>query len=296
MEPTLAPYAAHSSQTRGRRHRRTARRAALRIPARPRPHHPFHRLPPAGIQDPGVRQPRRRPVPHPADPQPRGGADRPHHRAHAGPERGPGRSHRAGARPRPHALRPRRAGCAERLHDASTAASSTTCSRCAWSTCWSSATPNSTASTSPSKRARASSSTARSSNAEKLGDVGERFLDRQQPSLEAQITNLADEIAYNNHDVDDGLRSGLITLEQLDEVRHLRAPPGRRCAASIRTLNGRRVIHETVRRMINTLIVDLVEHHAQQHRRTAAVTASTTCAPRRRWPPSARRCWTSTAN
>ncbi|HEY0663453.1 MAG TPA: deoxyguanosinetriphosphate triphosphohydrolase, partial [Thiobacillaceae bacterium] len=62
-------------------------------------------------------------------------------------------------------------------------------------------------------------------NAEKLGDVGERFINRQQPSLEAQVANLADEIAYNNHDVDDGLRSGLITLEQLSEVqlfaRHL---------------------------------------------------------------------------
>src|SRR5574340_1115235 len=62
-------------------------------------------------------------------------------------------------------------------------------------------------------------------NAEKLGAVGERFLIRQQPSLEAQVANLADEIAYNNHDVDDGLRSGLISLEQLAEVqlfaRHL---------------------------------------------------------------------------
>ncbi len=47
-------------------------------------------------------------------------------------------------------------------------------------------------------------------NAEKLGTIGERFLNKQQPSLEAQIANLADEIAYNNHDVDDGLRSGLI--------------------------------------------------------------------------------------
>ena len=55
-------------------------------------------------------------------------------------------------------------------------------------------------------------------NARRLGDVGERFLDRTQPSLEAQICNLADEIAYNNHDVDDGLRAGLITLAQLAEV------------------------------------------------------------------------------
>lgn len=91
-----------------------------------------------------------------------------------------------------------------------------------------------------------------------LGDVGERFLSQRQPSLEAQICNLADEIAYNNHDVDDGLRSGLITLEQLREVglfaSHVAAVeeeyPG---------LRDRRLIHETVRRMINTLVCDLIE-------------------------------------
>ena len=95
-------------------------------------------------------------------------------------------------------------------------------------------------------------------NAGKLGDVGRRFLEGKQPSLEAQITNLADEIAYNNHDVDDGLRSGLIDLEQLEGVaifaRHLE---------EVRTrypgLNDRRLIHETIRRMINTLVVDMVE-------------------------------------
>jgi dGTPase len=94
-------------------------------------------------------------------------------------------------------------------------------------------------------------------NAEKLGDVGLRFLEGKQPSLEAQITNLADEIAYNNHDVDDGLRSGLITLEQLSEIaifrRHLDEVQQRYPA-----LNDRRLIHETIRRMINTLVVDLV--------------------------------------
>jgi dGTPase len=94
-------------------------------------------------------------------------------------------------------------------------------------------------------------------NAEKLGDVGERFLNRQQPSLEAQIANLADEIAYNNHDVDDGLRSGLISLEQLSEVqifaRHLAE-----VRAKYPALQGRRVVTETVRRIINTLILDLV--------------------------------------
>ena len=94
-------------------------------------------------------------------------------------------------------------------------------------------------------------------NAETLGDVGERFLKKQQPSLEAQVANLADEIAYNNHDVDDGLRSGLVELSQLSEVgifaRHLEE-----VQACYPNLTGRRVIHETVRRVINTLILDLV--------------------------------------
>jgi dGTPase len=94
-------------------------------------------------------------------------------------------------------------------------------------------------------------------NAAQLGELGARFLNNRRPSLEAQIANLADEIAYNNHDVDDGLRSGLITLEQLatvplvsthlDEVRQ--AHPG---------LPERRMVHETVRRMINTLVSDLI--------------------------------------
>jgi len=93
--------------------------------------------------------------------------------------------------------------------------------------------------------------------AQTLGDVGQRFLDKKQPSLEAQLANLADEIAYNNHDIDDGLRSGLLTTAQLDEVdfyaRHRteveRAYPG---------ITGRRAIYETIRRMINALIVDLI--------------------------------------
>jgi dGTPase len=90
-----------------------------------------------------------------------------------------------------------------------------------------------------------------------LGDVGERFLTKRQPSLEAQVANLADEIAYNNHDVDDGLRSGLITVAQLGEVdlfaRHAdevrRAFPG---------IAERRLVHETVRRMIDELVGDLL--------------------------------------
>lgn len=95
-------------------------------------------------------------------------------------------------------------------------------------------------------------------NARKLGEVGERFINGQQPSLEAQLTNLADEIAYNNHDVDDGLRAGLITIDQLREIR-LFNDEYEKVVARHPGLTGRRVIHETVRRMINRLVVDLIE-------------------------------------
>jgi dGTPase len=94
-------------------------------------------------------------------------------------------------------------------------------------------------------------------NARRLGDVAERFLLRRQASIEAQIANLADEIAYNNHDVDDGLRSGLIVASQIDEV-----PIVARHAHEVRRqfsgISERRAVHETVRRMINTLVVDML--------------------------------------
>ena len=99
-------------------------------------------------------------------------------------------------------------------------------------------------------------------NAKLLGDVGERFIHKQQPSLEAQLTNLADEIAYNNHDVDDGLRSGLITIEQLEQVT-LFAGNLNQVRALYPNLNDRRLIHETVRLMINVLVVDLCEQSSR---------------------------------
>ncbi len=91
-----------------------------------------------------------------------------------------------------------------------------------------------------------------------LGDLGVRFLNKTQPGLEAQLANLADEIAYNSHDVDDGLRSGLVTLEQLAEVELFRAQY-QRVKTSYPNLPARRAIHESVRRMINAQIVDLVD-------------------------------------
>lgn len=98
-------------------------------------------------------------------------------------------------------------------------------------------------------------------NAGRLGAVGERFLRGEQPALEAQLANLADAIAYNNHDVDDGLRSGLISLEQLGEVP-LFARQRDAVLARWPGLGGRKLIHETVRRMIHLMVVDLLEQTA----------------------------------
>ena len=107
-------------------------------------------------------------------------------------------------------------------------------------------------------------------NAAALGDVGERFLQNQRPSLEAQIANVADEIAYNNHDVDDGLRSGLITLDQLSEVP-LVAVHLRQIRSQYPELPERRVVHETIRHMINTLVGDVIrasENNIRKHQIT----------------------------
>lgn len=104
-------------------------------------------------------------------------------------------------------------------------------------------------------------------NARTLGDIGQRFIDKKQPTLEAQLANLADEIAYNNHDIDDGLRSGLLTVAQLDEVE-LFARHRREVEQVFAGISGRRAINETVRRMINALILDLIE--ASQERIDAA--------------------------
>ena len=98
-------------------------------------------------------------------------------------------------------------------------------------------------------------------NAKQLGAVGQRFLDKTSPSLEAQLTNYADEIAYNNHDIDDGLRSGLITIAQLAKVELFANNLGI-VQAKYPKLEQKRLIHETIRRMINTLVVDLCTHSA----------------------------------
>jgi len=95
------------------------------------------------------------------------------------------------------------------------------------------------------------------SKAADLGELGRRFLEGKQPGLEAQVANRADEIAYNNHDVDDGLRAGLITVEQLTTSR-LFDMQRRSVESKWPGLAEKPMNHETIRRMINFLVSDLV--------------------------------------
>ena len=94
-------------------------------------------------------------------------------------------------------------------------------------------------------------------NAAELGDVGERFLNKTHPNIEAQMVNLADAIAYNSHDVDDGLRAGLITIEQLSEVTLFKSLY-EEVIRDYPKLVDKRVIYEIVRRMIDIQIKDLI--------------------------------------
>ena len=93
------------------------------------------------------------------------------------------------------------------------------------------------------------------------GGVGQRFLARTQPSLEAQLCNLADEIAYNAHDIDDGVRSGLITLAQLQDVAlfdDYRRQTLDEFAHLQDISQGRRLLYETIRRMLSAQVYDVI--------------------------------------
>ncbi len=94
-------------------------------------------------------------------------------------------------------------------------------------------------------------------NARLLGDVGERFLNRTQPGLEAQLANIADAIAYNNHDVDDGVRAGLILVEDLRDVRVF-ARFHAAVVAQYPNASPRRQLYETIRRMVDYLVSDAI--------------------------------------
>ena len=92
-------------------------------------------------------------------------------------------------------------------------------------------------------------------NAAKLGKVGERFIQKTQPSLEAQLVNFADEIAYNHHDIDDGYRSGLVTFDQLKDL-----PFFNEISVEVKSespsINEKQMIKSTIRRMMNIFIMD----------------------------------------
>ncbi len=102
-------------------------------------------------------------------------------------------------------------------------------------------------------------------NARQLGDVGARFVDGTSPSIEAQICNLADEIAYCNHDIDDGLRSGLITLEQISRVP-IFADRLRRVRVDQPALNDSLLVAQAIRDLIGDMVADLVTYTGQQLR------------------------------
>lgn len=95
-------------------------------------------------------------------------------------------------------------------------------------------------------------------NARKLGEVAQRFIDKTQPSLEAQLVDLSDETAYSNHDVDDGLRYGLIAFGDLLDIKLFRDQYDR-VAGKYKDINERQMIHEIIRRMINVMVVDLID-------------------------------------
>jgi dGTPase len=90
------------------------------------------------------------------------------------------------------------------------------------------------------------------------GGVARRFLDRSQPSLEAQLCNLSDEIAYNAHDIDDGVRSGLITTEQLAHVE-LFEEHSAAAVSEFPQLQGRRLLYEAIRRMLSAQVYDVID-------------------------------------
>ncbi len=97
------------------------------------------------------------------------------------------------------------------------------------------------------------------SKARQLGMVGERFLLDKRPSMEAQLANIADELAYNYHDIDDGLRANLLTLEHLCEVKVIDEQL-KLILNKYPTLSGRRLHKELVRHLINMTIYDLIEN------------------------------------
>ena len=242
-------------------------RPAQRLPARPRPDRPLDPVPPARVQDAGVRQLRGRPFPHPADPLAGGGADRPRHGAGAArstrtwPRRSPSRTTSATAR----SATPARRRSTRRWPGS--AASTTTCRPSASSPGWSAATPrfdglNLTVETLEGLVKHHGPVTGALPAAGGRAPAGRRGwrCDRSR-RWRRRSPPIADDVAYTNHDLDDGLRAGFLALDELAGVplagaalaevdrRHPGLEPPRR-------------VHETIRRLIDGMVRDLVEERA----------------------------------
>ena len=117
-------------------------------------------------------------------------------------------------------------------------------------------------------------------NAQEPGGIAQRFLDGTQPSLEAQLCNLADAIAYNAHDIDDGVRSGLLSLEQMQQVP-LFAHYHAQTLQQYPELRGRRVLYETIRRMLSDQVYDVIAatREALQQHQPSSADAARACPP-----------------
>ena len=108
------------------------------------------------------------------------------------------------------------------------------------------------------------------------GGVAHRFIDRSQPSLEAQLCNLADAIAYNAHDIDDGVRSGLISMAQLQSVElfeRYRLEALAEHAGLAEPQRARRLLYETIRRMLSAQVYDVIAATQQAIRAAAPASA-----------------------
>jgi len=92
--------------------------------------------------------------------------------------------------------------------------------------------------------------------------AADEYAPRERPTLEAQLIDLADEIAYNNHDIDDGLKAGYITLEELAGIA-LWQETWQQVAEKFPALDEERHVYQTISHLIGWLINDLVEHAGQ---------------------------------